>query len=130
MDAVNAGIMHFGLLTNIILYYIINYIVDGKATGDIMKKTDGKKQAKRKRGRPRQDGVILSAVAKQSQLNDLDSICLAIRRANPEYKIRRSELMRAIFEAVIPVLLKFDWSDASDHEALVEALEENLGNGR
>lgn len=92
-----------------------------------MKKTDGKKQAKRGRGRPRQDGVILSAVARHSQLNDLDSICLAIRRANPDYRIRRSELMRSIFEVVIPVLKKADWSAASSHEALVAALEQNLG---
>jgi hypothetical protein len=35
--------------------------------------------------------------------------------------------MRSIFEVVIPVLKKADWSAASSHEALVAALEQNLG---
>lgn len=95
-----------------------------------MKKTDGRKKAKRKRGRPRQGGVILSAVGEHSQLDDLDSICLAIRRSNPDYRIRRSELMRSIFEAVLPTLKKGKWSDVGDHEALVSALESNLRQGR
>ena len=95
-----------------------------------MKKKPAKKQAKRRRGRPSLDGVVISAVGLPSQLDDLDSICLAIRRANPGYRIRRSELMRTIFEAVLPVLKKSDWSDTKDHEALVEALEQNLGQGR
>ena len=95
-----------------------------------MKPKPAKKQAKRKRGRPPLGGVVISAVGLHSQLDDLDAICLAIRRANPDYRIRRSELMRAIFEAVIPVLKKADWSGAGDHEALVSALEQNLGQGR
>ena len=95
-----------------------------------MKKTDAKKQAKRKRGRHRQGGVILSAVGEHSQLDDLDSICLAIRRKNPDYRIRRSELMRSIFEATLPSLKKGKWSGVGDHEALVSALEHNLGMRR
>lgn len=96
-----------------------------------MKKKSTKKQAKRKRGRPPiGGGTVISAVGLRSQLDDLDSICLAIRRKNPEYRIRRSEIMRAIFEAVIPVLKKADWSGAGDHEALVSALEQYLGQGR
>jgi hypothetical protein len=91
-----------------------------------MKKIDSKKQAKRKRGRPRQGGVILSAVGEHSQLDDLDSICLAIRRKNPDYRIRRSELMRSIFEAVLPTVKKGKWGGVGDHEALVSALERNL----
>ena len=89
-----------------------------------------KKQTKRKRGRPRLDGVVISAVGLRSQLDDLDSICLAIRRANPDYRIRRSELMRLIFEAVLPVLKKCDWSNARDRESLVSVLEKELGKGR
>ena len=95
-----------------------------------MKKKPAKKQPK-KRGRPSiGGGTVISAVGLRSQLDDLDSICLAIRRANPDYRIRRSELMRSIFEAVIPVLKKADWSGSGDHEALVSALEHNLRQGR
>ena len=95
-----------------------------------MKKKPAEKQPKRKRGRPRQGGVIISAVGEHSQLDDLDSVCLAIRRTNPDYRLRRSELMRAIFETVIPVLKKTDWSSVGDHEALVASLEQNLGQRR
>lgn len=74
--------------------------------------------------------VKISAMITLGQLNDLDEACIAIRKKQPGFRIRRSELMRAIFEAVMPVLKKTDWSDASDHEALVAALEQNLRQGR
>ena len=74
--------------------------------------------------------IRISAMIGPNQLNGLDEICIAIRKAQPNFRIRRSELMRAIFEAVIPVLKKADWSDASDHETLVAALERTVGQGR
>ena len=74
--------------------------------------------------------IRISAMIGPNQLNGLDEVCIAIRKAQPNFRIRRSELMRAIFEAVLPVLKKSDWSGVSDHEALVEALEKNLGQGR
>jgi hypothetical protein len=94
------------------------------------KKPEGKKKAKKGRGRPAQGGVVISAVGTHSQMDDLDAVCLAIRRVNPDYRIRRSELMRGIFEAAIPILKKCDWRDAKDYESLVSILEKRFGRGR
>ena len=116
-----------GIDNRIIILYNYGEYSFPNTREDAMTKKKAKKPAKRGRGRPRQDGVIISAVGEHSQLDDLDSICLAIRRANPGYRIRRSELMRAIFEAVLPTLKKGNWSGVGDHEALVSALESNLG---
>jgi len=70
--------------------------------------------------------IILSVVGSRSQADSLDGICLAIRKAQPQYRVSRSELMRAVFAAALPIMKKCDWSNASDYRGLVAALRKAM----
>ena len=74
--------------------------------------------------------IKISAMVSPKHLDGLDELCIAIRKAQPKFRIRRSELMRAIFEAALVSLEDCDWSGVGDYEGLVSVIEKNFERGR